>query len=152
MPVIVVGADTPTGLAIVEALLGPGREVRAFVSDVGTAQSLKKAGAKVALGDVSDDSHIEGAATNAFSAILMTEAALDDRERAFAADPTRVLEAWARAVSAARVARVIWVASEDPPTAAVGEVAVVRPDSPDVVARVVALDEAQTIASDFDSR
>ncbi len=60
MPVIVVGADTPQGRAVVEGLVEPGREVRAFVSDPIVGAELRDMGVKVALGDVSDDSHIQG--------------------------------------------------------------------------------------------
>ena len=84
MPVIVVGADTPVGLSIVSALIEPDREVRAFVTDPDVSASLKAQGVKVALGDVSDPSHVGGACLNCFSAVLVTEAARDDRERAFA--------------------------------------------------------------------
>ena len=65
MPVIVVGADTEPGRVVLQALLEPGREVRAFVSDEKVAEQLRALGVKVALGDVSDDSHLEGAATTA---------------------------------------------------------------------------------------
>ena len=84
MPVIVVGADTEPGRVVLQALLEPGREVRAFVSDEKVAEQLRALGVKVALGDVSDDSHLEGAATNCFSAVLITQASSDGRERSFA--------------------------------------------------------------------
>jgi uncharacterized protein YbjT (DUF2867 family) len=84
MPVIVVGADTSQGRAVVEGLLEPGREVRAFVSDPDAGAELRELGVKVALGDVSDDSHVQGACTNCFTAVLVTEAARDGRERSFA--------------------------------------------------------------------
>lgn len=107
MPVIVVGADTREGRAIVDGLIEPGREVRAFVSDVETASELKRAGVKVAIGDVSDDSHVQGATTNCFTAVLVTEAARDGRERSFAANETQVLEGWAAAAAASDVTRLI---------------------------------------------
>ena len=66
MPVIVIGADTPTGHAVVDALLPRRGEVRAFVSDPTEAAALKERGVKVAVGDVSDGSHIGGAATQGF--------------------------------------------------------------------------------------
>ena len=115
MPVIVVGADTDSGEAIVEELSQPGREVRVFVSDDSRVDRYRAQGLKVALGDVSDDSHIWGAATRCFSAVLITEAADDDRERSFARSPQAVLQGWADAVTRAGVRRVIWVSGDDPP-------------------------------------
>ena len=91
MPVIVVGADTPKGRAVIEGLVEPGREVRAFVSDPDAGAELRELGVKVALGDVSDDSHVQGACTNCFTAVLMTEAAFDGRERSFATSESQVL-------------------------------------------------------------
>ena len=146
MPVIVVGADTEAGRNVVEALLDPDREVRAFVSDPNVAAQLRAQGVKVAIGDVSDDTHIEGAATNCFSAVLMTEAASDDRERAFSTGPEKVLEGWARAVAAVGVTRVIWVGSGELPHTKTPEMATVDPDDPNLAARVAFLDDAQEIA------
>jgi putative NADH-flavin reductase len=151
MPVIVVGADTPEGLQIVESLVEPGREIRAFVSDALVGSSLKSQGIKVALGDVSDDSHVEGAATGCFSAILVVRAANDDRERSFATQPGDVLTAWARAVRSAGVTRVIWVSEEETPSAGTREVAVVSPSDDQLVEKVAALDDAQMITSSFDA-
>lgn len=145
MPVIVIGADTTPGLKIIAALGQPGREIRAFVTDESVAADLRSNGLKVALGDVSDQSHVEAAADRCFSAVLVTEAASDERERSFASTPTEVIEGWARAVAAAGVKRVIWVTSDDPPTAAVPEAALVDPDHRDLAGRVVALDDAQSI-------
>ena len=144
MPVIVVGADTFSGRAIIDSLYDPDREIRAFVSDVDVAQELKASGIKVALGDVSDDSHVEAAATACFSAVLIAEAASDDRERAFATEPDGVLDGWARAVAASKVTRVIWVGLE-PPEAEVAETAVVDPDDPELAEKVTALDDAASI-------
>ncbi len=143
MPVIVVGADTPTGSRIVEAMLDPAREIRVFVSDPDEGLRLREQGVKVALGDISDDSHIEAAATQCFSAVLITEAARDDRERSFAPDEAAVLKAWASAV--AGVQRVIWVYDGEPPPTVVSEVAVVPPADPDVVEKVISLDNARKI-------
>jgi putative NADH-flavin reductase len=143
MPVIVVGADTRVGRAIVEGLHHPSRELRAFVSDEEQGAELKERGIKVALGDVSDESHVEAAALNCFSAVLITEAATDARERSFAATPEDVLLGWARAVSS--VSRVIWVSAQEVPATDTPEAARVDPDDPNVVARVVALDDAQKI-------
>jgi uncharacterized protein YbjT (DUF2867 family) len=146
MPVIVVGADTTQGRAVVEGLIEPGREVRAFVTDVDAATELRRAGVKVALGDVSDDSHVAGAATNCFTAVLITEAARDDRERSFATSEEQVLRGWASATSASGVTRVIWVHDGEAPRVEVKEVRSVSPDHPALVEEVVALDDARTLA------
>jgi uncharacterized protein YbjT (DUF2867 family) len=146
MPVIVVGADTETGRAVVEGLIEPGREVRAFVSDVDAATALRRAGVKVALGDVSDDSHIQGAAMNCFTAVLVTEAARDDRERSFATSEEQVLEGWAEATSASGVTRVIWVHDGEVPPVQASEVRIVSPTHPSLVTEVAALDNARFLA------
>jgi len=112
MPVIVVGADTPVGEAIVAAVLPSAAEMRAFISDEQFADSLRSCGVKVALGDVSDFSHVEAAALNCFCAILVVDAAGDRRARAFASDPPEVVEGWARAVRNAGINRIIWVSRE----------------------------------------
>lgn len=145
MPVIVVGADTTAGQAILQRLQKPEREVRAFVSDERVGAQLKKSGFKVALGDVSDESHIETASTRCFSAILIAEAAMDDRERSFAGTVDEVLGGWARAVVNSKVTRVIWVSQADHPPTPTREVARVDPDDPELVEKVVALDDAQVI-------
>lgn len=151
MPVIVVGADTPRGKEILERLTHPEREIRAFVTDVTTAAEFKDQGVKVAIGDVSDESHVEGASLRCFSAVLVAEAADDDRERSFASSPRAVLEGWARAVNNSRVKRVIWVTEAQPPETRNAEVAVVDPADPDLAERVADLDDAQTIRSSPDS-
>lgn len=143
MPLIVVGADTPAGRELLAGLDKQG-EIRAFVSDEAEAIRLRESGVKVALGDVSDDSHVEAASWGCFSAVLVAEAASDDRERSFAEDPTSVLEGWAKAVATAQVHRVIWVGADAPPPTRVAEVAAVQAEG-DVAARVKALDEAQRI-------
>lgn len=143
MPVIVVGADTPTGRAIVEALIQPDREVRAFVSDTAAAEELKRMGVKVALGDVSDPSHVGSACTSCFSAVLVTEAATDDRERSFARTADAVLDGWVEAVSDARVTRVIWVGEGARRVGA--ESTSVPLSQPDIPSTVVALDDAAKI-------
>lgn len=147
MPVIVVGADTAAGGVILEGFQPSEREIRVFVSDEGTAQHLRGVGFKVALGDVSDESHVEAAATRCFSAVLIAEAAADDRERAFADSSQEVMEVWARAVANSRVTRVIWVAAEDPPQTRASEVAKVDPGDTDLAGKVAALDDAQSIST-----
>ena len=146
MPVIVVGADTDSGQAILKGLQGPDREVRAFVSDETIGVALKSDGFKVALGDVSDESHVEAATARCFSAVLVTEAATDSRERSFAETPREVVEAWARAVAASDVTRVIWVSADRPPATKTREVATLDPGDPNLVEKVVELDDAQTIS------
>lgn len=147
MPVIVVGADTGPGKLIIDRLNHPEREIRAFVTSEATAIELKDVGVKVALGDVSDESHVESAALRCFSAVLVAEAAMDNRERSFASNPRDVMSGWARAVARSKVKRVIWVSLDDPPETAIGEVAKVDPTDPELVERVAALDDAQTIST-----
>lgn len=113
MPVIVIGADTPIGLAIANELLARRGEVRAFVSDDAVGRTLKERGAKVAIGDLSDASHVGAAALNAFSAVLVTCAAMDERERNFATTPGEVFAAWAEGLAASGVRRAIWVGEAD---------------------------------------
>ena len=146
MPLIVVGADTRHGEAILRRLEGLDREVRAFVTDEGKGLELRDRGFKVATGDVSDQSHVEAASSQCFSAVLIAEAASDSRERAFASSAEGVLDGWAKAMSASRVNRVIWVADGEPPEANVTEVAVVDPSDPELVAKVVELDDAHSIS------
>ena len=112
MPVIVVGADTPHGAEIIDALLDREGQVRAFVTDPDTAAGLRAKKVKVALGDVSDASHVEAASTRCFSAVLLTTAAVDDRERAFARSDVAVLEGWADGIGSKGVTRAIWVTDE----------------------------------------
>lgn len=146
MPVIVVGADTKTGASIIEGFIGPGREVRAFVTDPETASRLKGRGVKVALGDVSDDGHVQWAALNVFTAVLVAEAARDNRERSFAATEDQVLAGWASAMRGSRVSRVIWVHDGPVPEVSGAEVAVVPPDHPRLVDEVRSLDDARTLS------
>lgn len=113
MPVIVIGADTEHGRAIAGALGGRQGEVRAFVTDPDTAQTLRALGVKVAIGDVSDASHIEGAAYGAFSAVLVADAGLDDRERSFAPSYDALLKAWAEGLRDAGISRIIWVGPDE---------------------------------------
>ncbi|MYF25844.1 MAG: NAD(P)H-binding protein [Acidimicrobiia bacterium] len=126
MPVIVVGADTEVGKAVVSLLCRQAAEVRAFITDEAAADSLKKQGVKVAVGDVSDHSHVEAAALYCFCAVLVTEAASDGRVRSFVTDPEGVMSGWAEAVLQAGVKRVIWVRTQNDPEklpGPVGEVA-----------------------------
>ncbi len=115
MPVIVVGADTEYGRAAATALTQRDGEVRAFVTNPDVAPQLRELGIKVAVGDVSDASHIEGAALQAFSAVLVAEAASDGRERSFASTFQDLVAAWTDAVKSAGVQRVIWIGPDTTP-------------------------------------
>ena len=144
MPVIVVGADTPLGENVLAALSARGGEVRAFVSDSATGATLKAAGIRVAVGDVSDASHIAGAAADCFSAVLLTEAAFDGRERSFTPDGAAVLTAWAAALADASITRAIWVGSAPPEGATTPETAIVETGtlSPaDIATEIVEIDD-----------
>jgi len=145
MPVIIVGADTEVGEAIAKRMYDPRREIRVFVSDIDRGLEMKGAGFKVAVGDVSDESHVEAAATRCFSAVLIAEASTDDRERSFASGADQVLAGWAGAVARSAVKRVIWVTDGPHPETAVEEVAVVDPSEPDVPGLVFRLDEAASL-------
>lgn len=146
MPVIIVGADTAPGAAILDRLYDPVREIRVFVSDETMGLRLKDRGCKVAIGDVSDESHVEAAATRCFSAVLVGDAASDDRERSFADTPEQVLQGWANAVGNSSVSRVIWVLDGDPPATEANEVVRVDPGDPDLAGAVFELDDARSLA------
>ncbi len=145
MPAIVIGGDTEAGGKILRRLSHPNREVRAFVTDELAGARLKEAGIKVAIGDLSDEGHVEAAAIHCFSAILIAEAACDDRERSFIDDPAEVTRSWARAVTAAGVTRAIWVSQDEPEPTGTPESAWVKPDHHDLVEEVAHLDDAQSI-------
>ena len=150
MPVIVIGADTTIGGRVMDALLHREGEVRAFVTDPDTGVALKARGVKVAVGDVSDASHVGSASIGVFTAVVVPEAAGDDRERAFAPDAAAVINGWMGALEEAAVRRVIWLDDAAPdglPTVA-PEVATVRVtgrDPGEVAAEVAGLDEAAHI-------
>ena len=146
MPLIVVGGDTPSGTSILDRLDASAREIRVFVTDEATGLEMRGRGFKVATGDVSDESHVEAAALRCFSAVLIAEAASDDRERAFASTAAEVLEGWARAMSGANVTRVIWVTADEFPDTHAREVTSVDPSGPEFAGSVVALDEAHSIS------
>ena len=154
MPVIVIGADTPLGEEITRSMLPRDGEVRAFVTDPASAAALKRLGVKVATGDVSDGSHIGGAALNCFCAVLVAAAASDERERAFATTPAEVVSAWAEGVADAGVTRVIWVGEEAAPAvirALPVELAAVSPQgqrAADTAAEVRRLDDAARVPDD----
>ena len=148
MPTIVIGADTAVGRAVVEALLRRQGEVRAFVSQPAMGAELKELGVKVAMGDVSDASHIGPAALNAFSAVLIAEAADDERDRFFAEDPPAVFRVWEEGLADAGVRRIIWVGPSEAPavlaaaTPELFEVSTVDRDPADIGREVAKLDDA----------
>lgn len=142
---MVVGADTARGRAIIDRLVDPAREVRAFVSDARVAEQLKTRGVKVALGDVTDESHVAGACLNCFSVVFVDEACTDERERSFASDIAAIRRVWAAAAGQAGVQRVIWVTTAAPPPVDAAESAVADPRSPDVADEVFRLDDARQL-------
>ena len=144
MPVMVVGADTLLGEVIIGELIEPDREVRAFVSDPSRGVRLKERGVKVAVGDVSDTSHVSSACLRCHTVVLVCEASRDGREISFAADAGELFGQWAQAVSEAGVKRVIWVTDHAVPEVQVPEQAEVNSTlSPEEIAtRVADLDDA----------
>ena len=115
------------------------------MTDAATAGELRGRGVKVALGDVSDDSHLTGACLNCFSVVLVAEAAEDERLRSFAPDRNSVLDSWAKAVAAAGVRRVIWVLDDEPPACSVGEVVRVTSQQGDLPGTVFELDRTESL-------
>jgi nucleoside-diphosphate-sugar epimerase len=148
MPVIVVGADHPLGEVIARKLAAPDREVRAFISSVNSHGPLRSLGIKVAIGDLSDESHVEAAATSCFTAVFVEPALGDGRDLAFAA-PEAAARGWAKAAAGARVQRVIWVGNGAPPVKGPEMAAVTVDDrSPDEIAEEVAfLDDLAQLPS-----
>ncbi len=153
MPVIVIGAASPLGEVAVSSLLGRDGEVRAFVTDPDVVEALRARGVKVAVGDVSDGSHVGGAARRCFCAVVVPTAAIDDRERSFAQDPERVIAGWADGLRDAGVTRVLWLEDgngldRSAVAASVGEVAVIdtvgRSDEA-VAADIARLDAVSTL-------
>lgn len=159
MPVIVVGADTPLGEAVVAGFDPLGREVRVFVTDPTAGDRFKQRGCKVAVGDVSDGSHVGGAALRAFTAVLVSDALVDERERAFAKTPAATVAEWVTGLQDAGVQRVIWVnrgglaEAIDALREAFDQFAIIDADEhgvPKVVAAIRALDEAERLPIDVD--
>jgi nucleoside-diphosphate-sugar epimerase len=143
MPVIVIGADTPLGARLAERLSVQTAELRVFVSDSDSGAALRDLGCKVAVGDVSDTSHIGAASHGCFSAVLMTEAAQDGRERSFGDTSSKVVRGWVEAAKEAGVQRIIWVSdgSINIPDVLGMEVAKVRADDPDVAELVAGYED-----------
>ena len=148
MPVMVVGADHPLGEVIARKLAAPDREVRAFISSADLHGPLRALGIKVAIGDLSDQSHIEAAATSCFTVVFIEPALGDGRELAFAAAEAATT-GWAKAATDAGVKRVIWVGAGAPPVKGL-EMAAVTVDNrtPDEIADEVAfLDDLAQLPS-----
>jgi putative NADH-flavin reductase len=145
MPRIVVGADTQLGEEVLRRLAADGGETRAFVTDIAMAATFRSLGAKVAIGDLSDGSHIQAAALGAFTAVLMAEAAFDGRELSFAA-PADLLDVWTEALKEAGIRRLIVVGGGGAePLAAIDEAARVRSkdrDPKEIADEVAVLDGA----------
>ena len=108
MPVLVIGADTDLGHAIVPALQPASGEIRLFASEPDPVAAYRSF-AKVAVGDISDGSHVGGAAIGAFCAIVIAAAAHDERERHFAEDAGELFAQWADGLADAGIGRVIVV-------------------------------------------
>lgn len=148
MPVIVLGGDSTIGRAIVHCLAGRPGEVRAFLSSPEAATTLRSHGVKIAIGDLSDDTHVRAAATGAYCAVLVTEAAYDGRAFAFG-EPDEVVEGWLRAVKEARVTRIIVVGTpRKPVSVGAPEMRVLATEgmtADDIAHAVAALDEAQRL-------
>lgn len=150
MPVIVIGADTPEGRAVVEQLMVRAIEVRAFVSDPDAVGPLRALGAKVATGDVSDGSHVEAAAMRCFCAVVLAGAAADDRARAFATTPGAVADTWLDALRGAGITRLLWVDDPRVPVqaerlAGAGRERAVLQPGPDLAERIAELENAESI-------
>lgn len=112
MPVIIIGADTELGHALIPTLRPGAAELRLFASDADAVAEYRDF-AKVAVGDISDGTHVGGAAIGAFCAIIIAAAAHDERERYFAPEPEPLFAQWADGLGDAGVARVIVVGSGD---------------------------------------
>ena len=145
MPVIIVGADTPIGIEIVAKLAENAGEVRTFITDPAFTDAFRSQNCKVAIGDVSDGSHIEIAGFEAFTAVLIAEAALDSRDRSFSTNPESTAAAWIKAVTDARIQRMIWIGTtplgEPPGVGRIPEVAFLKQSDEDTAVEVARLNE-----------
>ena len=72
MPVVVTGADTPVGRALIPMLLERGSEVRAAVQDSEEAEPLRALGAKVAVVAASDDDTLRAILDDAHTVCLLS--------------------------------------------------------------------------------
>ncbi len=124
MPALVIGADTPQGAKIIAALEAREGELRAFVSTPEARSSFLARGIPAANGDVSDGSHVGGAAYGVFCAICISTATHDPRERSFAKTPAEVVAQWADGLRDAKIGRIIWVSCDDVDGSALAEIGV----------------------------
>ncbi len=100
MPVLVVGAERVVGRAAVAALARAGGDVRAF-AEAGITRpevlaALRGVGARVAVGTLDDEAHLEAALTDVHTVVLLPGGPL--------AEPAAQLEAAAATVAAAEAA------------------------------------------------
>jgi uncharacterized protein YbjT (DUF2867 family) len=116
MPVLVVGAETAAGRAAVEALLRARGEVRAYadaaVAGDDEAAALRATGAKVAVGDLDDEAHLEAALEQVHTVVHLAGnpfAAPEDQLDAFATTVSAAIGAGCR-----RLVRVTELAAADP--------------------------------------
>lgn len=97
MPVLVVGAESPAGHAAVASLRASGGEVRAYadaeVAGDDEAVALRALGAKVAVGELEDEAHLEAALTRVHTVVHLARGPL--------ASPSDHLDAVATSASAA---------------------------------------------------
>ncbi|CAN5230026.1 hypothetical protein BH20ACT9_BH20ACT9_22450 [soil metagenome] len=103
MPVLVTGAETAAGPPVARELLRAGGEVRVFLPPAAPAEDLRRAGCKVAVGDLDDESRLELALEQAHTVVHVGRGPLDD--------PAATLDALAGVVSAAIGAgcrRIVW--------------------------------------------
>jgi uncharacterized protein YbjT (DUF2867 family) len=108
MPVLVTGAETAVGRAVVRRLAADGGEVRVFLDLervlVADPAPFKALGCKVAQGALDDEGHVESALERVHTVMHLASSPLDD--------PSRMLDAAATMLSAAIGAgcrRVIWL-------------------------------------------
>ena len=80
MPVLVVGAESPAGHAAVRSLRASGGEVRAYADADAAgddeAAALRSLGAKVAVGDLEDEAHLEAALTRVHTVVHLARGPL----------------------------------------------------------------------------
>ena len=83
-----------------------------------------------------------------FTAVVLEEAAEDNRERSFAPDAEGTVIGWLEALGEAAVHRVIWVGSSPPVAVPAPEYASIDPAGGDpdaIAAEVAALDEVASL-------
>lgn len=108
MPVLVTGAESAVGRAVVRRLAAGGGEVRVFLdlerASVADPVPFKALGCKVAQGALDDEGHVESALQRVHTVMHLASSPLDD--------PARMLDAAATVLSGAIGAgcrRVVWL-------------------------------------------